>query len=141
MRVYSIGYERRSIVEFCTALKEAGVDVILDVRERAWSHRPEYRKKALSTALAEAGIDYLHLKAAGNPFRPRKGQDIDAEQCLRMYARHLKESPEVLDEIQKLVRKRKVALFCYEGHRDRCHRGVIFDELASRAARIKIVDL
>ncbi|MGH7510306.1 MAG: hypothetical protein ACREMZ_12670 [Gemmatimonadales bacterium] len=37
----TLGYEKRSIDEFVRLLKQATVDVLLDVRETAWSHQFE----------------------------------------------------------------------------------------------------
>lgn len=141
MHIYSIGYEQRSLDDFCRVLQAAGVKIMLDVRLRAWSHRPEYRKTFLSQALANAGIDYVHHKEAGNPFRPQKGEPRDLEKCAALYDEYLRSHPEVIRDIQKFIRMGKVALFCYEGHRERCHRGIIIEQLTERLPRIKVVDL
>lgn len=139
MQVYSIGYEKRRIGEFCEALVRAGVTRLVDVRERAWSMRPEYRKRALAEALAEHGIEYVHCKVAGNPFRPKKGDEIDLTECEQRYAEHVAQDPSILGAVLSLVEAEPSALFCYEGHRSRCHRGVLLDELATQGA--SIVDL
>ena len=36
--LYTLGYEKRSIEEFVALARSSGVDVLVDVRETAWSH-------------------------------------------------------------------------------------------------------
>lgn len=139
--VYSIGYEKRSIDDFCQSLSAAGVQQLVDVRAAAWSHRPEYRKTALGKALAEHGVDYVHCKAAGNPYRPRKGRPIEPEECEALYAQHLEEHPEIVDEVARLIGQKTTALFCYEGHSSRCHRGVLLRVLSAQQADFAFEDL
>ena len=129
MEIFSIGYEKRRIVEFCASLKEAGVEALVDVRERAWSNRPEYRKQALKRALATVGIDYIHLKEAGNPYRPRKGEVLDVEKCRRAYSEHLRQNRGILEKAWELAQARPSAFFCYESITSHCHRGVLLTRL------------
>ena len=58
MRILStIGYEGKTLDEFIGELKQAGVEMVLDVRAVAASRRPGFSKTALSNALRENGID------------------------------------------------------------------------------------
>jgi uncharacterized protein (DUF488 family) len=140
-RVFNIGYQGRSIADFCEDLVAAGVRVLIDVRANAWSQRPQYRKGYLQGALQEHGIEYVHCKAAGNPFRPKVGEPLDWRTCKTMYRRHLREHPEVVEAVESLVREPTAALFCYEAARDQCHRGVLLDALKKRQTDLVIVDL
>lgn len=106
-----------------------GVDTLVDVRARAWSQRPEYRKTALRQCLEGAGLSYLHLKKAGNPFRPRKGETKDFATCAEEYKRHLANNPQILEEGLDLVAEREVAFFCYEAASSECHRSVLVKEM------------
>ena len=63
----TIGYEGKTIDEFLAELGDAGVELLIDVRAVAASRRPGFSKSALRAALAERGIDYLHLRALGTP--------------------------------------------------------------------------
>lgn len=128
--VFSIGYERKSAEDVCARLVAAGVEALVDVRERAWSHRPEFRKNALRQALAAHGIEYVHCPEAGNPFRPAPGEKLDFEDCTRQYRQHLRTKPAAFAEVRRLIVGRTVALFCYEREHGRCHRGVLLEELA-----------
>ena len=44
----TIGYEKRSLDEYIDLLLANGVEVVLDVRETAWSHKPGFSKTAFS---------------------------------------------------------------------------------------------
>ena len=67
MRIFTIGYEGATQGEFLAALEAAGVKRIIDVRAVPNSRRPGFSKTPLRNALAEAGIDYVHLRALGTP--------------------------------------------------------------------------
>lgn len=137
----SIGYQRRTIAEFCCTLADHGVELLVDVRAAAWSNRPEYRKQALAASLRDHEIEYMHCKVAGNPFRPRKGEKVDPALCEELYARHLEENPQVLDVLMAAIKVRFSALFCYESNREDCHRGVLLAALQQRCATFEVLDL
>src|SRR5205823_6116594 len=65
--LYTLGYQQRSIDEFVEILDESGIDVLVDVRETAWSHKPGFSKSGFASALAARGIEYVHAEFAGNP--------------------------------------------------------------------------
>ena len=127
--VFTIGYQGKSTDDLCQQLVAAGVQALVDVRDRAWSYRPEYRKNALREKLAQHGIEYVHCREAGNPFRPKQGEKLALEKCAQRYRGHLKETPTALTAVQVLVTARPVALFCYEHEYRQCHRGVLVEEL------------
>ena len=137
----SVGYQGRSIGEFCEVLSDHGVEVLIDVRARAWSHRPEFRKTALREALQNGGIRYIHLKCAGNPFRPRKGEMRDRESCAVLFRQHLSEHPEIINRLDEAAQNRRVVLFCYEADTADCHRGVLLDALSEEYDGFASVDL
>lgn len=134
----SIGYERRSVAEIVGILRERGVSVLLDVRAVAFSHRPEYRKTALQRALAAAGIEYVHLASAGNPYRDQKG---DIERCLAAYRKHLVRNPEIREAVAGAIKEAAaVGVLCYEREHEHCHRSVLL-ELIARAWSTLDVDV
>ena len=71
MRIFTIGYEGATMDDFLSALKQAGVERVIDVRALPLSRRPGFSKTPLQNALAEAGIEYVHLKALGTPAEGR----------------------------------------------------------------------
>ena len=98
MRVFTIGYEGSTQAEVVAELAAAGVRRVIDVRAVALSRKPGFSKNVLRAGLAEAGIDYVHLRGLGTPPEgreaARKGRHADLE---RIYAEQL-ETPEAVAE-------------------------------------------
>ena len=65
--IFTIGYERAPLAQVTTALNNAGVDLLIDVRAVAASRRAGSSKTVLAASLREAGFDYLHLRDLGTP--------------------------------------------------------------------------
>lgn len=139
--VFSIGYQGRSADQLCESLGAAGVTILVDVRERAWSQRPEFRKNALKNKLAQFGIEYLHLREAGNPFRPKNGEQLSPAKCFAQYRKHLRDNPSIPASVGDVVRSRPSALFCYEHNHRSCHRGTLIDELCRQSDEIEHIPL
>ena len=103
MRIFTIGYEGATVSEFIAALQQAGVTRVIDVRAIANSRRPGFSKTPLRNALAEADIDYVHLRALGTPAdgraAARAGRDAD---LARIYAGQL-ELPEAIAEAAQML--------------------------------------
>lgn len=134
-----IGYQGKSLHGLCEELRRHRIELVIDVRARAWSQRPEFRKGKLSETLAGYGIGYHHAKDAGNPYRPRRGEQIEPRECMRQYTEHLKSNPQVVDGIRRLLGKKRVALLCYESESSLCHRGVLLRRLISPRSRRQAV--
>jgi uncharacterized protein (DUF488 family) len=141
MRIFTIGYEAVTQAEFIAALKEAGVERVIDVRALPLSRRPGFSKTPLRLGLADAGIDYVHLKALGTPPEGRQaarsGRRADLE---RIYAGQL-ELPEAIAQgaqMLDLAAEKPSALLCYERQPSECHRSLL---LRAIAADVEVVDL
>ena len=136
MRIFTIGYEATTMAEFLEALKTAGVERVIDVRALPLSRRPGFSKSPLRAALAEAGIDYVHLKALGTPAdgrtAARAGRQGDLE---RIYTGQL-ELPEAIvqaEQMRELAAEKPSALLCYERDPAACHRSLLLAAVASDA--------
>lgn len=136
MRIFTIGYEGATQADFLAALQAAGVKRVIDVRAVPNSRRPGFSKTPLRNALAEAGIDYVHLRALGTPAdgraAARAGRHGD---LVRIYAGQL-ELPEAMAEgaqLLELARARPSALLCYERDPAECHRTLLWKALAPDA--------
>jgi uncharacterized protein (DUF488 family) len=117
------------------------VERIIDVRAIANSRRPGFSKTPLRNALAEAAIDYVHLRALGTPAEgraaARAGRHDDLE---RIYAGQL-ELPEAMKEaaeMLELAAEKPSALLCYERDPAGCHRTLLLQAVAPGA---DVVDL
>ena len=138
MPLCTIGYEKRSLDEYIDLLLANGVEVVLDVRETAWSHKPGFSKTAFSAGLHAAGIAYLHLRVAGNPKWLREAASSHAE-CLELYREYVEQHPEVMASLAETLREqgvahRRIALTCFERHPEDCHRGILAEEWGARNA-------
>jgi uncharacterized protein (DUF488 family) len=129
---FTVGYEGRTLEEFITILVRAGVERVVDVRALPLSRRRGFSKTALGNALSARGIEYRHVRAAGNPYRNLRD---DPERCLSLYAKHLDGLPEVLDEVEAALSGRRSALLCFEAKHDHCHRSVIAERLGGRGSK------
>jgi uncharacterized protein (DUF488 family) len=137
VRIAHLGYQGRSPDDVVDALRAAGIEVLIDVRELPWSRRAEFSKKALAERLARDGIRYVHLRSAGNPRAIRKS-DAPGAEILARFRAHLSEHPQVLDEIVAAAGGAPAALLCYEADVAACHRSVLLDALAARHPELRI---
>lgn len=143
MKLRTIGYEAATQNAVIACLKNAGVEVLIDVRAIASSRRAGFSKTVLAASLAEAGIDYVHLRGLGTPKAGRQavraGHVAEME---RIYAAHLAE-PEAqlqLAEALGIATDRPSALLCYEADPAHCHRRIVAGRL-TEAARFEVEDL
>jgi uncharacterized protein (DUF488 family) len=136
MRIFTIGYEGATVAEFLAALQKAGVERIIDIRAVPNSRRPGFSKTPLRNALAEAGIDYVHLRALGTPADGRAAARAGRKDELkRIYAGQL-ELPEAIAESGKMLdlsREKPSALLCYERDPAACHRTLLLEAVAPDA--------
>jgi uncharacterized protein (DUF488 family) len=139
----TIGYEHATQAEVIGKLKDAGVEVVIDVRAVPSSRRAGFSKNILAGGLHEAGIDYVHLKALGTP---KPGRDAahkgDIATMHRIYHEHLTD-PQAqfqLAEATDIARERKAALLCYEADAAGCHRRIVADLIHDKTG-LKVVDL
>jgi uncharacterized protein (DUF488 family) len=136
VRIFTIGYEGTTVGEFVAALQEAGVQRIIDVRALPNSRRPGFSKTPLRAALAEVGIDYVHLRALGTPADGRAAARAGRhEELERIYAGQL-ELPEAIAQgaqMVELAREKPSALLCYEREPSGCHRSLLLDAVAADA--------
>lgn len=136
MRIFTIGYEATTVGEFLTALSVAGVKRVIDVRAVPNSRRPGFSKTPLRNALAEAGIDYVHLRALGTPADGRAAARAGRhDDLVRIYAGQL-ELPEAIAEgaqMLDLAGEAPSALLCYERDPAGCHRTLLLSAVAPHA--------
>jgi uncharacterized protein (DUF488 family) len=133
MRIFTIGYEGATVAEFISALQNAGVERVIDVRALPNSRRPGFSKTPLRNALSEAGIDYVHLRALGTPAEGRSAARAGRiEDLERIYAGQL-ELPEAMAEgaqMMELAKEKPSALLCYEREPSGCHRSLLLRAVA-----------
>jgi len=144
-KLFTIGYEKRDIHEFIELLLAADVDVLVDVRETAWSYKRDFCKTRLSRQLSKAGITYFHLPEAGNP-KEFRVQARSIEACLDKYRDYLVETKAGLDQLKNILKeagdnRQNVCITCFERDVYNCHRSVIIEFMRRRLAALQVTHL
>jgi uncharacterized protein (DUF488 family) len=133
LRIFTIGYEGATVDGFVATLRCAGITRVLDVRELPLSRRRGFSKNALSTLLANVGIEYQHERALGapRPIRHRLRRDQNLARYFVSFREYLKTQRELLAALAQSL-SGSVALLCFERDPAECHRSVVAADLAKR---------
>ena len=142
--LFTIGYEQHRTPESLTAaLRGAGIERLVDVRELPLSRRKGFSKTKLATTLSEAGIAYEHDRALGNPkpYRDlyKAGRQREGERGYRAHVRN--GSAGAVDELAATLAGSKTAVMCVEHDHKSCHRAVLVDELRRRLPGLAVTHL
>ena len=147
-RIVTIGVYGCSGEGFLDALREAGVGLLLDVRQRRGVRGPQYawaNAKRLQAALADAGIAYehrpelapttelRHLQYAEDD-RNRVGKRSRVELApayVEGYTREILDHVDLGALAEELPTDSTTALFCVERDPEACHRSLIAQRLAT----------
>ena len=81
--------------------------------------------------MADVGVEYMHIKALGNP-KPFRDlyKSGNVEEGQRRYEEHLLgERRNALEDLVPLLHEKRCALMCVEHNPATCHRTVIFEAL------------
>jgi uncharacterized protein (DUF488 family) len=139
--IFTIGYEQATQAAVIDALRDAGVEVLADIRYLPLSRRPGFSKSSLKAAAEEAGIAYRHFKQLGTPAEGREAaRRGDHAGLARVYAGQL-ELPEAMaqmGQLKALASERRVALLCYERDAAECHRALLYDALFEGFERVDL---
>lgn len=143
-KIFTIGYEQSRPDAVLAALKNARVQILVDIRAVAASRKPGFSKRALAAALDEAGIAYLHLQKLGTPSDGRAAARAGRMEALwRIYEKHLKtpDAVEAMDELLAIVGSgKRICLLCFEREPSLCHRSRIATIVHERT-RSQVEDL
>jgi uncharacterized protein (DUF488 family) len=133
--IYSIGYEKALLGEVIAVLADAGVAVLLDVRDRPISRRPGFSKRQLAVSIEDAGMRYIHLAALGTPPEGRlANKRRDWERFWEIVDDKLSR-PEAEADLQRaaeITASSLSCLLCYEADWWICHRSRIAEILTRR---------
>ena len=130
---FTIGYEGVSPEAYVNSLIEHKVKLLCDVRKNAYSQKFGFTKGELQSALAVAGIDYLHIPELGivSEKRQELNTDADYRALFDEYERTtLAEQQGTLDKLMQLAKERgRVAITCFEAEPYQCHRSRVASAL------------
>ncbi len=143
MKLFTIGYEGEPQAAVIDRLRVAGVQVLADVRAVAASRRAGFSKTVLGSSLAEAGIEYVHLRDLGTP---KAGRDAARKgrigEMREIFAEHMQEPPSQLafERLREIAKDRPTALLCFEDDHAGCHRSALAARLPAEAG-VAVVNL
>jgi uncharacterized protein (DUF488 family) len=134
-RLFSIGYEGRTLEGLLDVLRAAGITVLCDVRRNPISRKKGFSKSPLRLAVEEAGLRYEHLPELGIAAERRKNLTPAAKE--RLFAEYerddLPKLAKPLARIADWVKKgERVALLCFERDPADCHRSRVTAALGFR---------
>ena len=139
----TIGYENATLPEVIGKLRAAGVEVLIDVRAVAASRRAGFSKTLLSNGLAEAGIEYVHLRGLGTPKAGREAARAGRiAEMHAIYEEQLK-TPEAEHDLARaaaIAAEKPAALLCLEADAAGCHRRIVAERLRDRLG-VEVRDL
>lgn len=145
-RLFSIGYEGKSIDAYLNQLIANNVKALVDVRKNPLSMKYGFSKKKLKDYVERAGLQYYHLPALGIPSSLRK--DLDSPEAYQALFAHyrteiLPEQGESLEDVKALLGKHgRIALTCFEKDHHCCHRNQVTEYLVeSSGLETRVVHL
>jgi uncharacterized protein (DUF488 family) len=140
--LFTVGHGTRTIEEFLSLLREAGIRLLVDVRSFPGSRRhPQFGKDALAASLASEGIAHEWKRELGGFRRPRPGSRHTALQSggFRGYADHM-EGDEFRAGRDWLIRtgaETPTAVMCAESLWWKCHRRMLADALVAAGCEVR----
>ncbi len=135
--VYTIGHSTHTIDEFIEMLKEAGIEMLVDIRHFPGSRKfPQFNKENLEKSLPSAGINYLHLVDLGGRRKPLKNSHNTRwhNESFMGYADYMETDTfkKAIIQIEEIAAAQKTAIMCSEALWWRCHRSMVSDWLKSK---------
>jgi uncharacterized protein (DUF488 family) len=138
----TVGHSTLPIEVFVGALKENGVELLVDVRRFPGSRRyPQFGQARLFEALGEAGIRGVWREGLGGRRAPRKDSINTAwrNESFRGYADYMQtaEFATEIDWLMGLPELDATTVMCAEAVPWRCHRSLIGDAVLARGGRVE----
>ena len=132
--LFTFGYEGLTIDGFIARLKDARVNLIVDVRELPLSRKKGFSKSSFRENLAAEGIAYEHRPALGcpKPVRDQYREDRDWAVYTRDFLNHLGTVKAEVRSLAATARNHRACLVCFEADFTACHRTYVAK--AARAA-------
>lgn len=145
MEIFTIGFAKRPAAAFFSALKQAAIQQLMDVRLNNKSQLAGYTKQGdLEYFLRElCGAAYVReplLAPTDEMLKAYRAKRIDWPEYERRYGALIADR-RVEDEIDRTVFDVPTVLLCSEFKPDRCHRRLAAEYLASKWGDVRIVHL
>ena len=150
IKIYTIGVYNSSESSFFGKLKDNGIDLFCDIRQRRGVRGSQYKyvnSNYLQSRLSDMGIQYLYLKdlAPTNEIR-QKQKDADklngetkkqrttlGEVFVREYRSQILDKYDVESLVKQLeaTGRQKIAFFCVEECAEACHRSLVANRIGN----------
>ncbi|MDW0110745.1 DUF488 domain-containing protein [Sporosarcina aquimarina] len=138
MYIYTIGHYSHTKEEFIALLKQAEIEVLVDVRSFPGSRKfPWFAKEKMAEWLPAAGIEYTHIEELGGRRQPSQlvSPALNGgwqNQSFHNYADYTLSHcfQEGLKQLTEIASSKRTAYCCSERHPARCHRLIISNWLA-----------
>lgn len=144
MRIYTIGFTKKSAKKFFEILKANDIAQIVDVRLNNTSQLAGFAKRDDLKYFLEGlgGIDYHHFTflAPTKDIRDRYNKEGDWDRYIDEYTRLL-EKRKVLDILDKSFFETDTCLLCSESSADHCHRRLLAEYLKKHWKGVEVVHL
>jgi uncharacterized protein (DUF488 family) len=139
MRTYTAGHGTRSVEDLIGMLRKADIQTLVDVRRYPGSRRnPQFNQRALTPALADAGIAYHHVEALGGRRSGEPGEErfgCIRTAAFRSYVARMAQ-PEWRDALATALGEPVPCFLCAETNWRRCHRKLIAELLVARGHEV-----
>lgn len=134
----TIGYEGTTIDAVLSALRAAGVTLLLDVRAVAASRKPGFSKRQLAAGLDAVGIGYVHLQGLGTPKPGREAVRAGhPERMVPIFMAHMQgdRAQAELAQAVGLAREARACLLCFERDHRTCHRRLVAEMIVAETGQ------
>jgi uncharacterized protein (DUF488 family) len=138
-RVYTIGYEGKTINEFIDQLKKSGVKRVADVRKITSSRKRDFSKTKFSEILAKNDIEYVGMRELGTPNEVRRFYKSGGalEEFLHRYEKYIDTVTEAMKKLESVAGERPTAIMCFENDFKKCHRQVLSKRLQKKGFEVE----
>ncbi len=142
---FTIGHSTRPLAQFVALLREAQVELVVDVRLLPRSRtNPQYNQDALPRELAGHQIGYQHIAALGG----RRGKSAGVPPAVNAFWQNAsfhnfadyamgETFQAAFAELRELGQARACAIMCAEAVWWRCHRRIIADYLLAAGESVR----
>lgn len=142
---HTIGHARLALEDFIARLQAARIELLVDVRAFPRSRtNPQFNEDTLPAALAEHGIDYLHLTELGGRRgrQPGVAPEVNGawdNESFHHYADYTLQPAfrAGLERLRALGQEKRLAIMCAESVWWRCHRRLIADQLLATGETVR----
>jgi len=142
MKIFTIGFTKKSLEEFVKLLKDNKIQVLIDIRLRNTGQLAGFAKdKDLKFILNNFGIEYRHVKdlaPTSDLLDDYKNRKIDWEEYRTRFDKLMEERKgrEIL--LKELEGGKTACLLCSEEKAEQCHRRLVAELVRDRAEIINL---